>query len=169
MKKQMSLHWAVVLLFSLALFTGCTEDETNLETEATRSSDMVRPYGLISPDRMVELNQNWNTTRAQAIQGKLGIEDNQSVQFSLEELRNFLNYAEKEAQELGYEMDGVRIYFAAYSMSEPGDKAGLATAFFAPTGVSLNDTEGKKKGDIPGARGLNIGGQGNPPGADYPQ
>ena len=172
------LHFKYVFVFAFAalLFTGCTEDETALDTEATRSSNTVRPYGLITPERMVELNSNWYKTRVPVIESKLGFEDNHSVRFPIEELENYLKYAKNEAKELGYELDGVRIYFAAYSTDEPGDKAGMSTVFIAPTGYETKHSESmffsmrtqSIGGDIPGGSGLNYGQSGPPPPPAYP-
>ncbi|HLT33394.1 MAG TPA: hypothetical protein VKZ98_06350 [Aquaticitalea sp.] len=74
-------------------------------------------------------------------------------------------------------MDGVRIYFAAYGENETNGMTGQATVFMVPTGVPttaeasvlyfmLPPNDG---GDILGAPGLNRGGEGDPPGANYPQ
>ncbi|GGG45084.1 hypothetical protein [Bizionia arctica] len=85
----------------------------------------------------------------------------------------FLNYAENESKELGYTMDGVRVYLGAF----PTDKeVGYTTMFLVPTGIE-NISQGNSTifnmlplggGDVPGGSGLNEGSMGNPPSSNYP-
>tara|TARA_R100000951_G_C2564388_1_gene156657 strand:- start:79 stop:345 length:267 start_codon:yes stop_codon:yes gene_type:complete len=85
----------------------------------------------------------------------------------------YLKYAENEFKELGYTMDGVRVYLGAYPTEA---EVGYTTMFMVPTGVE-NISQGNSSlfnmlppggGDIPGG-GLNGGGPGMPPPANYPQ
>ncbi|MCX7547418.1 hypothetical protein OS188_05555 [Xanthomarina sp. F1114] len=85
----------------------------------------------------------------------------------------FKNYAENESKELGYIMDGVRVYLGAY----PTDReVGYTTMLLVPTGVE-NISQGNSTlinmlppgGDISGGGGLNEGDPGIPPSAKYPQ
>lgn len=137
-------------------------------------------YGLISPERMSELDANWSDTRVKPIETALGFADNRSVRFSLEDLQNYLNYAENEANTLGYKMKGVRVYFTACSSNEPNEKAGYAMVFFASIGTKAKSSEASMfsfllpqseggNGDIPGGSGLNKGANGEPPSANYPE
>lgn len=73
-------------------------------------------------------------------------------------------------------MDGIRIYMAAYP-DDPKLGAGYTTVFMVPTG-SESLSEGSSSffnfkrvggGDIPGGDGMNDGGLGDPPSANYPQ
>ena len=89
-------------------------------------------------------------------------------------MRNYLDYAENQANELGYEMDGVRVYYAAYPENDESEHAGQATMFIVPTGnVSDNAKNGNMlragNGDIPGSDPLNDSNNGYPPEANYPQ
>ncbi|MGC1631397.1 MAG: hypothetical protein WA749_04710, partial [Gelidibacter sp.] len=83
-------------------------------------------------------------------------------------------YAEKEAEELGYTMDGVRIYLGAHP--DQNGEAGYTTMFFIPTGRShkaeasmLNFSMQSGGRDIPGGGGMDMAGDGYPPSANYPQ
>jgi len=87
---------------------------------------------------------------------------------------NRLNYAENESKELGYTMDGVRVYLGAYPTEK---EVGYTTMFLVPTGVK-NISQGSStlfnmlppgSGDIPGGSPLNDGPGVNPPPANYPQ
>lgn len=90
-------------------------------------------------------------------------------------MRNYLKHAETQTQELGYKMDGIRVYLGAYpDTKEKG--GGYTTMFFIPTGmkalskgssIPFNFQNGGE--DIPGGDGLNVGGLGDPPSASYPQ
>ena len=90
-------------------------------------------------------------------------------------MRNYLDYAENQATELGYEMDGVRVYYAAYPENDGSENAGNSTIFMVPTGDSFTNKNGEflrpdsyGSDDIPDADGLNRGHDGMPPGAGYP-
>jgi len=157
---------------------SCTTDDSKSaenDNDALSSSKFKAPPGLISPERAQELNDNWSATRANAIQAAIGKPDNRSANFSLQDMRDYLDYAENQAQDLGYDMNGVRIYFAAYGEHETNGKAGYATVFLVPTGrknvseASMIPFLIEGDGDIPGGDGLNMAGTGNPPSANYPQ
>ena len=78
-------------------------------------------------------------------------------------MRDFLTTAESQAKDLGYTMDGVRLYLGAYP--DDGSNVGYTTMFLIPTGtrntsegnvVNMNMQPGTSN-DIPGANGLNDG------------
>ncbi len=133
------------------------------------------PKGLITPKEAMILDKAYDQ-RYQLISDSIVTRrggDNRSAWFSVEDLQNFLYYAENQAGELDYTMNGIRIYAGA----EPADAqgAGYTTMFIMPTGYK-NKSEGNMlmfqpggKGDITGGAGLNHGTNGEPPGANYPQ
>ncbi|EDP69779.1 hypothetical protein FBALC1_09617 [Flavobacteriales bacterium ALC-1] len=129
---------------------------------------MSNPKGLITPEQAKELNDAF-TERCELISKEITKRpDNRSSWYSLEDLRTFLDSAEAQAKELGYEMDGVRIYCGAYPIVK--GQAGYSTSFIVPTASNKVGEEGNgESNDIQSANGLNIGHQGNPPGANYPQ
>ena len=130
---------------------------------------MSIPKGSITPDEAKTLNDAY-TARHQVISESVTMRpDNRSSWYSLEEIQDFLSSAAAQAKDLGYEMDGIRIYCGAYPDQE--GEVGLSTAFMVPTGTPI---EGGGEGnggsrDIPEGNGLNLGQQGEPPGANYPQ
>jgi len=95
--------------------------------------------------------------------------------WSLEDMRNYLDYAENQAKNLGYAMDGVHVYLGVYGDNAPKDKAGYSTVFISPTGNKTlpEGTSGFAaqggRNDIPGSDPLNDGDGGYPPQANYPQ
>ncbi len=101
--------------------------------------------------------------------------DNRSSWYSLEALRKFLDDAEKQAETLKYNMDGVRLYLGAHPTVD--DTPGYTTLLMVPTGTPMTSEEklvdlpqkGGVSPDIPGANGLDHAGNGRPPSANYPQ
>ncbi|EGV44734.1 hypothetical protein BZARG_338 [Bizionia argentinensis JUB59] len=93
---------------------------SNDDVKVTNNDDALSPrkfkasYGIISPERAQELNNNWSAIHANAIEAAIGKPDNRSVKFSLQDIRAYLDYTENQAQDLGYDMDGVRIYIALW-------------------------------------------------------
>ncbi|RKE95155.1 hypothetical protein [Ichthyenterobacterium magnum] len=138
------------------------------------SEAIVKPKGVITPAEAKTLDQAFNTRHELISDSIVKRPDNRSSWWSLEDMRDYLNYAEKESLELGYTMNGVRVYLGAY----PTDKeVGYTTMFMVPTG-NLNVSEGNmtlinyRIGDpqnIPGGSGFNKGADGNPPNANYTQ
>ncbi len=178
MKNYFKLKHTCIYVCMLFISYSCTNDDTKIDENASAArSGIIEPKGLITPERAKELDANWTATRVSAIENAIGKPDNRSVKFSLEDMRNYLDYAENQAKDLGYTMDGVRIYFAAYGEHETNGKAGQATVFLVPTGTkNVSEAnmfsfmiEGEHGGDISGGDGLNFGGDGNPPSANYPQ
>ena len=152
---------------------SCAKDES-VEPGTTVKKEIIRPSGVISPERAAVLNDEWTKTRVSAINKARTEPDNRSDWWSLEDMRNYLDYAENQANELGYEMDGVRVYYAAYPENDESEHAGQATMFIVPTGnVSDNAKNGNMlragNGDIPGSDPLNDSNNGYPPEANYPQ
>ncbi len=136
---------------------------------------IVKPKGLINPQTAEGLSQGFNSRHRLISDSIVKRPDNRSSWWSLQDLRNYLNYAENQAIDLGYTMNGVRLYLGAHPKAN--ERAGLTTMFFAPTGsVSISESSmfyfGMQKednGDIPGAEALNRGSDGWPPNASYPQ
>lgn len=122
------------------------------------------------------MDANWTRERKKAVDSAAGRPDNRSVGFSLEDLQNYLAYAENEAGAQGYKMNGIRIYLGVYGGNAPNGKADYTTMFIVPTGrkshseASMNVLNFMLQGDKdilidP----LNDGGGGIPPGSGYPQ
>lgn len=147
-------------------------NDTNIDDMA----ETPKPAGLITPAEITTLTEAYNP-RYDSITNQFfrGVEggDNRSSWYSLEDLENYLTIAKKQASDLGYTMNGVRLYLGAHPSS---DKVpGYTTLLMVPTGYE-NSSEGNmipQKGggnnDIPGGNGLNKGSDGVPPGANYPQ
>lgn len=162
-----------LIIGAVAMYFYCNQGETELTT----APEITKPKGVVTPAEMKALDQAYNIKhniindslfRKSADGG-----DNRSSWWSLEDIQNYINYAENQAGELGYTMDGLRVYLGSYP-AKPGEMAGLTTMFFVPTGKK-NVSQGAifsvqpMSGDIPGGDGLNMGQNGYPPGGNYPQ
>ncbi|EDP69778.1 hypothetical protein FBALC1_09612 [Flavobacteriales bacterium ALC-1] len=169
--KNLGLLIMGIIIGALAMYIYCYNDSSGI----TDPPEIIEPKGLIKPSEAKVLDQAYNI-RHRIISDSLfrhtKTGDNRSSWWSIEDIQNYINYAENQAGELGYTMDGLRIYLGAYP--DASGKTGLTTMFFIPTGKK-NTSQGSMfpiqptGGDIPGGNGLNIGSQGNPPGANYPQ
>lgn len=136
--------------------------------------EIVAPGGLISPEEASVLDRNFDSRHELISDSIVKRPDNRSSWYSLEDMRNYLNYAENEAKELGYTMDGVRVYLGAHD--DVDSLVGYTTLFFIPTGhenVAQSSSTFvhtlSEGGDIPGGSGMDQGTEGDPPGANYPQ
>ncbi len=162
-----------LIIGALAMYFYCNQGES----EMTIVPEISKPKGVITPAQAKTLDQAYNIKhniindslfRKSADGG-----DNRSSWWSIEDIQNYINYAENQADELGYKMDGLRVYLGSYP-AKPGEMAGLTTMFIVPTGKK-NTSQGAvfavqpMSGDIPGGDGLNIGQSGEPPGSNYPQ
>ncbi|WP_340155635.1 hypothetical protein [uncultured Winogradskyella sp.] len=127
--------------------------------------------GLISPSEAKKLNDAYTTRHALISKYITKTDDNRSSWYSLKDLKAYLEHAEKQACDLGFEMNGIRIYCGAHEPDDCGTETeGLTTLFLVPTTAA---DQGKGGGDanpdIKDADALDRGTEGMPPGANYPQ
>ena len=136
------------------------------------------PKGLISPKEAKELNQQFVKSRSndmnkivEKLDNKPNKKDAISSWFSLEELKNYIAYVESKSDKV----NGLRVYFGAYGKKSDTKKSNVSTVFFVPTEPKVGSLQ--KDGivseagsyDLTGIDGLNMGGTGIPPEAEYPQ
>lgn len=172
MKKLALLILGIILGAGAMYFYFHNDENTDDMTE------VPSPSGLIKPSEIKTLTEAYNA-RYDTITNQFfrGIEggDNRSSWYSIEDLENYLTLAKQQANDLGYTMNGVRLYLGAHPTID--NVPGYTTLLFVPTGY-VNTSEGNmlnppfQKGgnnDIPGGNGLNKGGVGDPPSANYPQ
>lgn len=157
-----------VIIGAAILYFYCCKDSMDVE--------MTQPKGIITPAEAKTLDQAYNTRHQLISDSIVKRPDNRSSWYSVSDVRAYLASAEKQAAELGYTMNGVRIYLGAHAVA--GNDVGYTTMLFIPTGTQTT-AEGSMSPfnfmpptgnhDIPGANGLDMGGGGNPPHANYPQ
>lgn len=174
MKKLTPLILGLIIgAFATYYFCPNCEGSSHVEDMA-----ITKPSGLITPKEAKALDQEYNA-RYNLISDSIVTRsggDNRSVWFSKKDVENYLKYADSQSTALGYNMDGIRIYMAAYP-NDPKLGAGYSTVFMVPTGEE-SLSEGNStffnfkragSGDIPGGNGMNGGDNGQPPSANYPQ
>jgi hypothetical protein len=139
--------------------------------DSSKQPHVKAPKGIITQGQGEALNRAFNERHALISDSIVNRPDNRSTWYALQTMKDYLSYAEKETNEMGFTMDGIRIYLGAYPKSSDG--VGLTTIFLIPTGtqnvsessmIHLSDVSR----DIPGASGLNLGSPGDPPETNYP-
>lgn len=138
---------------------------------------------LITSAEAKELNQNFIKTRSKELDkiveretGKPKEKDAISTWFSLDELKEYIAFVEAEGKLKNITVNGLRIYFGAYSKNNKNaDKKALSTVFLVPTKENVGSL-GKDRvaaasvsSDIEEIDGMNDGTLGDPPPAVYPQ
>ena len=168
--KNVLLLLVGAIIGGLATFYLCPE----CSSEGLEPPEIIKPKGVISPKEAMTLDKAFDSRHRLISDSIVRRPDNRSSWYSLDDMRNYLTYAENQAKELGYTMDGVRVYLGAHK--DVDSVVGYTTMFFIPTGYK-NIAEGSssfmtrppKGNDIDGGDGLDDGGEGDPPSANYPQ
>lgn len=170
--KNFGLFILGAIIGALAVYFYCCSEDN-----ITDPPEIIAPSGLIKPAEAKALDQAYNLKHSiindSLFRKSTNGGDNRSSWWSIEDIQNYINYAENQVGELGYTMDGLRVYLGSYPDSK--EQAGLTTMFFVPTGYQSTSqgsmfTYPQGGGmDIPGGNGLNHGGNGVPPSANYPQ
>lgn len=165
-----------LIIGALVMYFYCSKQTqlTSVEHEEVEvSTNIIKPSGVISAKEGIALDTNFNTRHSLISKDIVKRPDNRSSWWSLKDVRDYLDYAENQSKELGYTMDGVRVYLGAY----PDQKgvAGYTTMFMVPTSSEAVQDKNEKVlkagdgGDVPGGDPLNDGGDGYPPSANFPQ
>ena len=167
--KNLSLLIIGMLIGALVTYFYCCYEDPD--------EGIIAPSGVITPEEAITLDKTFNSRHQLISDSIVKRPDNRSSWYSLVEMRQYLNYAEKQTKDMGYTMDGIRVYIGAYP--DVKGQVGYTTMFFIPTGyqstsegnMSFFNTSVSKddSGDISGADGFNDGGMGDPPSANYPQ
>ncbi|MEN3322178.1 hypothetical protein VP395_00430 [Mariniflexile soesokkakense] len=132
MKKLSYIILGIIIGFLIAylFFPRQLEDEEVIK--------ILKPKGVITVEKAKELNANWTLHRKAAVdsaaqkQGRN--QDDRSTYWSLKDIENYLDYAKNQADSLGYQMTGVRVYLGVYGKNAGQTKKDLTTMFIVPTG-----------------------------------
>ena len=94
---------------------------------------MEKPKNCISREKARELSEKWWLTRGKAIEDVEHIKDVCAVNFSIEELEEYIKYVKENSQ--GVKDPGISIWMASYTDSEESKdhKKGYSTIFLSPT------------------------------------
>ncbi|MBT8267139.1 MAG: hypothetical protein KJO41_07515 [Bacteroidia bacterium] len=161
-----------LLLLLLGLALGIAICYLFINPKDTKEALAKPPAGVITPSEAKTLDAAFNSRHQLISDSIVKRPDNRSSWYSLQDMRDYLSYAEGQARDLGYTMDGVRIYLGAHA--NEGNQVGYTTMFLVPTGTKKVSEGGmitinmQDSGDIPGGSGFNNGGNGYPPNANYP-
>lgn len=118
----------IILILAFFLFKGCDNNQNC-------NCDYDIPQGLISDNTANAYEEAYKLKEMQkneiiAGAGYPTINDNREVWFKLDEIENYIKYVKENADSLGLENLGLRVYFGAKE-----DTNGIIknTAFFVPT------------------------------------
>ena len=170
MKKLLILLLGVAIGIAISYFHYQSSDHAEESKEELKA--VSAPKGIITEEQGKVLDAAFNSRHQLISDSIVKRPDNRSSWYSLEDMRDYLNYAEAETRTLGYTMNGVRIYLGAHPNG--GGLVGYTTMFLVPTGTkgvsegSMLNFSFQGGGDIPGGPGLNDGDDGFPPNANYP-
>ena len=170
MKKIASLILGIILgILAMYFYYNNNQDMS------TEQPTIKPPSGVISPDEIKVLSQEYNE-RYKIINDSLFKDsktgDNRSSWYKIEDIENYIAYAKQQAIENGNTLDGLRLYLGAHP--DTNEEEGLTTLFFVPTGYentsesSIFSLKGESK-DLKDGDGLDMGSEGHPPSANYPQ
>ncbi|GAB5400651.1 MAG: hypothetical protein Aureis2KO_22360 [Aureisphaera sp.] len=129
------------------------------------------PAQSINFDQAAELQNEFVRTRSAILDTALGFQDTRDFWFSLDTIKEYIEYVEYEAKKRGYEDLGIRIHFAAYSQPQDNDRYPYSTVVLVPTARNGRST-GIKQGFFPmepddepadSINSLNFGHGGKPP------
>ena len=115
-----------IVIGALAMYFYCCQPNGDLA--------ITTPKGVITPEQAKTLDEAYNPRHKLISDSIVTREggDNRSSWYSLDDMRNYLNYAEKQTKDMGYTMNGIRVYLGAYP--DVRDQVGYTTMFFIPTG-----------------------------------
>ena len=132
--------------------------------------EKLKPKGAKPSSDGQKLNDLWTAKRKAANDKAAGKVDNRSAWWSVEDIQNYIAFAENQVGQMGYTMDGIRIFLGVYPGNSANDRDDYTTMFMAPTGKKGGSTTqaGAQSPTIEGADVLNDSPTGHPPGSGYP-
>ena len=129
MKTKPIQKLAFFLIIMTLFFQSCKEKPKTPKIEA--------PEQTIDYKYANSLEEEFKNTRGALIKKYLEIEDSREFWFELEKLKEYIAYVEQEAETLGYNNLGIRIYNGAYPKDKKYPHPGYSTVFLVPTGDKI--------------------------------
>ena len=144
----------------------------------TAEIKIIKPNGVISNVQAKALNKNWTDFRKAAVdsaakkQGRN--KDNRWSWWSIDDIENYIAFSKNQADSLGNDITGLRVYLGVYGKNAGQSKKDLTTMFLVPTvkksvstaGMGLSFSQIGNPKDCLTCSPLNDGAGG---GGDYPQ
>ncbi|MCB4808261.1 hypothetical protein LG651_08355 [Tamlana sp. 62-3] len=152
---------------AIFFIASCISNTSNIKTDRDKI-----PSQTISYKEADVLEEEFKKTRAEVLNKHLGFVDAREFLFSLDSLKQYIAFFEREAKKQGYTDLGIRIYFGAYPESKNYPDPGRATVFLMPTGnkvksqgsaVPFTFSSRIVDDNIEGIPGFNYGHAGKPP------
>lgn len=104
----------------------------------TVGAEIKIPKDTISVAEATKLFKNWQQNNPTEIDSTLEVEGSRkkitNVGWSLDIVREYLDYAEAKSDSLGFEMTGIRVYVGNYGKSTNPALKNRNTLFIVPTG-----------------------------------
>ncbi|WP_159020206.1 hypothetical protein [Algibacter sp. L3A6] len=103
-------------------------------------AEIDNPTGTITILEATELSANWEKNNPKEIDSTIELDDNskrkpmRSVMWSLKNIEDYIAFAEKESDSVGYTMTGLRVYLGNYGKNGKPGKKNRNTMFIVPTG-----------------------------------
>ncbi|WP_405292852.1 hypothetical protein [Algibacter sp. Ld11] len=108
-------------------------------------AEIDNPTGTITILEATELSANWEKNNPKEIDSTIELDDNskrkpmRSVMWSLKNIEDYIAFAEKESDSVGYTMTGLRVYLGNYGKNGKPGKKNRNTMFVVPTGHKKTD------------------------------
>ncbi|MDX1272401.1 hypothetical protein [Bizionia paragorgiae] len=147
-----------ILLLGLVVGVGVTYFVLKSTLSSPGNGTPAVPSGVITPAQARVLDENWTALRKVANDSAAGKPDNRSTWYALEDMENYIALTKTEQERV----NGFRLYLGVKTTET--DETGYTTVFIVPT----EDDRGDNK-DISSAKVLDMGSNGMPPQATYPQ
>ena len=129
MKTKPIQKLAFFLIIMTLFFQSCKEKPITEKIEA--------PEQTINYKYANSLEEEFKETRDSLINKHFKIKDSREFWFELEELKKYIAYVEQEAETLGYNNLGIRIYKGVYPKDKKYPQPGYSTVFLVPTGDKI--------------------------------
>ena len=110
------------------------------EAENERAAVVKKPTGTITIIDAEALSANWEQNNSKEIDSTIELDDKskrkpmRSVMWDLENIEDYIAFAKKESDSVGYTMTGLRVYLGNYGKNGKPGKKNRNTMFIVPTG-----------------------------------
>lgn len=102
-----------------------------------KQQEVKKPETLLTYKEVVEMLQEYDNTRFEVLVNELGYEDSRVNTFEFSEVKNYVNYAEKRANEIGIKLKGLSFIKGVYNANTAHDynSIGYENLLYMPTAL----------------------------------
>ncbi|WP_282135971.1 hypothetical protein [Seonamhaeicola maritimus] len=127
-----------IIIGALATYFFCPRQAVEGDDTKSMAVKIKTPKDTISVAEATKLFKNWQTNNITEIDSTIELEGSRKkityVGWSLEEIKDYLTYAESKSDTLGYKMTGIRVYMGNYGKNSNPTLKNRNTLFIVPTG-----------------------------------